>query len=369
MRLRQEARILKGKALSSLVTAIEAFNSARDNGRATRVLLSLQHSFEMLLKAALVQMGVSVFDNKTGRSLPFDKCVNLVMGEGTIKLSEADAGTLRAIDAMRDDEQHWFGEVPEQLLYLHARAAVTLFDELLQRAFGEHLAGHFPARVLPVSTEPPRELTLLLDEEYNQVAALLRPGRRARHQARARIRTLLAMEAHVAPEARVSANDVNRVERGIREGRPRGEVFPRLDEIATSIDGDGLTITVHFTKSQGAPVRFEADGLEAAAAVREVDLQRKYHRSARQLAGALGLTPPRAIALRRHLGIDSDPTCFHDFVFGKSRHRGYSDNAYKKMKAAVANLDMTAIWNAHRPGRATTPEAPCDLEDCMTAGS
>lgn len=117
MRLRQEARVLKGKALSSLVTATEAFNSPRDDGRVTRVLLHLQHAFEMLLKAGLIQAGVSVFGRKTGRSIGFEKCVSLAMADGTIKLSEADAGTLRAIDAMRDDEQHWFSEVPEQLLW------------------------------------------------------------------------------------------------------------------------------------------------------------------------------------------------------------------------------------------------------------
>ena len=183
MRLRQEARVLKGKALSSLVTAMEAFNSPRDDARATRVLLHLQHAFEMLLKAALVQAGISVFDRKTGRSIGFEKCVNLTMADGRIKLSDVDSGTLRAIDAMRDDEQHWFNEVPEQLLYLHARAGATLFDDLLQSAFGERLAEHLPARVLPVSTAPPQELAILLDDEYSQIAGLLRPGRRARHQA------------------------------------------------------------------------------------------------------------------------------------------------------------------------------------------
>jgi hypothetical protein len=168
----------------------------------------------MLLKAGLVQAGVSVFDSKTSRSLGFERCVSLAMGDDTIKLSEADAGALRAIDAMRDDEQHWFNEVPEQLLYLHTRAGVTLFDDLLQRAFGDRLADHLPVRVLPVSADPPQDLAIVLDDEYSQIAALLRPGRRARHQARARIRTLLAMEAHVEPEARVSSKDVDRVERG-----------------------------------------------------------------------------------------------------------------------------------------------------------
>jgi hypothetical protein len=367
MNLKQGARVLKRKALSSLITAMEAFNSPRDDGRATRVLLHLQHSFEMLLKAALVQTGISVFDQKTGRSEGFGRCVNLAMGADSIKLSDTDAGTLRAIDAMRDDEQHWFNEVSEQLLYLHARAGVTLFDDLLQRAFGDRLAEFLPVRVLPVSAAPPQDLAIILDEEYNQIAELLRPGRRARHQARARIRTLLAMEAHVDPEARVSSKDVDRVERGIRDGSSRGQVFPRLADIGTSVDGTGVTITVHFTKKQGAPVRYEADLSVPAAAVRELDLQRKYHRSAADLASAVGLSGPRAHALRRHLGIDIDEACHHEFVFGKSRHRCYSDNAYTKMRDAVASLDMAAIWNAHgaRPGGPTAPA--CTIPGCRAA--
>jgi len=368
MRLRQEARVLKRKALSSLITATEAFNSPRDEGRATQVLLHLQHSFEMLLKAALVQAGVSVFDRKTGRSLGFERCVNLAMSEETIKLSETDAGTLRAIDAMRDDEQHWFNEVPEQLLYLHTRAGVTLFDDLLQRALDDHLTEHLPVRVLPVSADPPQDLAIVLDHEYSQIAALLRPGRRARHQARARIRTLLAMEAHVEPEARVSSKDVDRVERGIRDGDPRDQVFPRLSDIATAIDGAGITITVHFTKKQGVPVRYEADESVPAAAVREVDLQRKYHRSAADLATAVNLSGPRALALRRHLGIDADESCYHDFVFGAQRHRCYSDNAYTRMRDAAQSLDMAAVWDAHRPRVGGKPVPPCTIPGCSTEG-
>jgi hypothetical protein len=37
---------------------------------------------------------------------------------------------------------------------------------------------------------------------------------------------------------------------------------------------------VHFTKKQGAPMRFEPDESVPAAAVRQIDLQRKYHQSA-----------------------------------------------------------------------------------------
>lgn len=41
----------------------------------TQVLLSLQHCFEMLLKAAIVQSGVRVFDKQLGRSIGFEACI------------------------------------------------------------------------------------------------------------------------------------------------------------------------------------------------------------------------------------------------------------------------------------------------------
>jgi hypothetical protein len=367
MKLKQESRVLKRKALASLTCAIEAFNSPHGEGRVTKVLLHLQHAFEMLLKAALVQSGTKVFDRVTGRSIGFEKCVGLACASATIKLAEADAGTLRAIDAMRDDEQHWFNEVSEQLLYLHARAGVTLFDDLLQRVFAEHLATHLPARVLPVSVDPPRDLDVILDEEYSQIAELLKPGRRAGHEAHARIRTLLAMEAHVAQDVRVSDKDVHRVAQGIRTGDSRQRVFPRLDEIATDINGSGITIVVHFTKKQGAPVRYVADESVPAAAIREVDRQQRFHRPPAELAKALNLSGPRAAALRRHLGIDADDRCMHAFVFGSQRHPRYSDYALTKMRDALTTLDMDAVWQAHKPpGRARSTHT-CSIPGCQAA--
>ncbi|WP_433512211.1 DUF3644 domain-containing protein [Nonomuraea sp. CA-143628] len=364
MRLRQEARVLKEKAISSMVIATEAFNSPHDRGRTTKVLLYLQHSFEMLLKAALAQKGISVFDPALGRSLGFETCVRKVMEHPDIKLNEFDAGTLRAIDALRDDEQHWFNEVSEQLLYVHARAAVTLFDDLLQRVFKEPLGNHLPLRVLPVSVDPPRDLSLLLDEEYTQIAALLQPGRRATHEARARIRTLLAMEAHTEPDTRVSSKDVDRVQAGIRGGSPRAEVFPRLQQLATTTDGEGLLIKLRFVKSQDAPpVRYVADETVPAAAIREVDLQAKYHRSATELAKDVGLSRPRCTALRRHLGIDADPACYHEFVFSSTRLGRFSDNALKRLRTARDTLDVEAIWKAHDPSAHNRP--PCTVPGCQ----
>jgi hypothetical protein len=351
MRLRREAAKLKAKAVASLRRAARAFNDLDEDGRTCTVLLHLQHSFEMLIKAALTQKGVRVFDVKTGRAVGFERSVNL--GREHLGLNSEEAGTLRAIDALRDDEQHWMTTVSEGLLYAHARASVTLFDDLLERVFGERLANYLPHRVLPISAEPPRDIQLLLDDEYSQIEQLLAPGRRKRPDARARIRSLLAMEAHVREEVAVSKRDVDRVERAIRAGGNRHQVFPSLSELGTDIDGEGVQVTVRFSKTVGMPVRLVgADEDVVAGSVREVDLQRKYHWSKAALSEKLGLGPNRCYALRQYLGIDDDEACRHDFVFGSSVHRQYSDNAYTRMRDAVTGgVDMDAVWRSHRPRR------------------
>jgi hypothetical protein len=240
------------------------------------------------------------------------------------------------------------------LLYLHARAGVTMFDELLRRAFGHTLAEHLPHCVLPISAEPPRDLQLLIDEEFGAIKGLLAPGRRRRPEARARIRTLLAMEAHNADEVRVSKKDVDRVQRAIHAGKDREDVFPRLTSISSEVDGEGIEVRVRFTKrhSEGLPVRLiTADDPTDAAAIREVDLQRKYHRSAKELASALGLTMPMAVAVRRALGIDEDPNCRQVFSFGSQQHQRFSDNAFVKIRDALPDLDLDQVWRDHGPRR------------------
>jgi hypothetical protein len=351
MKLRREAAILKKKALASFRRAARSFNDLDDDGRTTSVLLHLQHAFEMLLKAGLVEKRVQVFDPGDGKSFGVGKCVNLA--SESLKLSPSEAGLIRAIDAMRDEEQHWFAEADEALLYLHVRAAVTTFDDLLDRVFGEKVANHLPTRVLPVSTEPPAEIQLLIDREYSQIKKLLAPGSRRRPDARARIRTLLAMEAHVADGVLVSRKDVDRVERAVKAGKPRSVVFPRLGVVGTDVGGSGIAVTVRFTKKEGLPVTFVPVDDPGAAAVREVDLQRTYYMSATDLAKKLGLTLPKAFALRQRLKIDSDPKCRHEFTFSKSTFPAFSDNAYNKMKAAIAELDMEKVWSEYGPGKAS----------------
>ena len=347
VKLRQSARILKGKALASVRASVIAFNGLDDDGRVTNVLLRMQHAFEMLMKAALNQQGVTVFDKKSGKSIGLDRALNLAQNDPKIKLTNDEAGLIRTVDAMRDEE--------------HVRAAVTLFDDLLDRVFGERLASHIPRRVLPIGAEPPQDFQLLVDEEFERVRELLKPGRSMGAQARAQIRTLLAMEAHSDPDTVVSDKDVTRVVKGMSEGKSREQVFPKLGGVSANLSGEGVELEVRFVKSGGMPVTYVSDGADASA-VRVVDLQKKYHLSKSDLAKKLGVTEPRATALRRHVGADTNPDMSNTFHMGKVRYLGYSDNAHKAMLAARDDLDMDEIWKAHRPTNQPVP--PCTQPGC-----
>ena len=247
--MRRDARLLKGKALASLRRCARAFNDFDDDGRVTAVLLHLQHAFEMLLKAGLVEKKVRVLDKTKGRSIGFDRCVRL--GAEHLRLSGSQCGLLRTVDALRDDEQHYFGNLSEGLLYTHVRASFTLFGDLLDDIFAEKLADHLPTRVLPISTDPPADVEVLIDGQYRQAKKLLQPGKRRRADARAFIRGLLAMEAHVAEDVLVTEKDVNRVERAIKSGKELSEVFPRLESVGTVVEGAGVELTVRFSKRRG----------------------------------------------------------------------------------------------------------------------
>lgn len=343
--------MLKRKGIASLRHAMSAFNGLDDDARNTTVLVHLQHAFEMLLKASLHERRYAVVDKTTGQSLGFKKCLNLAHSE--FKLPDATLGVLRAIDQLRDDEYHYLGLVSEGILFVHLRAAVTIFDQLLGAVFGEALADHLPARVLPISTQPPEDLSILIDREYTQVKKLLEPGRRHGPEARARIRTLLALEGHTTQDAEVRDADVRRVAKAIRGGQDRSTVFPRLEGLSSRTVGLEVSIRVHTTRTAGVPVRFvPGDDSGEAGAVRDVDLQKRYPFTKRDLADQVGLTAPKATALRAYLGIDGNDAMHHQFTFGHTTHDSYSHAALRAMREALdSGLNMLDVWANHRPGR------------------
>lgn len=79
-----------------------------------------------------------------------------------------------------------------------------------------------------------------------------------------------------------------------------------------------------------------AEPVDSGAAVRAIDIQRTFRLGPRALAEQLGIDTGLAKALRWQLGIETDPACRHDFVFGKTKLPMYSDRALERMRAALA---------------------------------
>lgn len=349
MKLKREARTLKSKSMASLRRGMEVFNGHDEQGRPESVLLHLQHSSEMLIKALLVQKGQSVFEKEKGTSIGLEKALNIAQAQGWIR--QGQAGSIRAIDAMRDQAQHWMIVLAEDALYLNARALITAVDEVLGEHFEDTLADNIPIRVLPLSTHPIPDFDLLINREYTQISELLAPKKRARDEARGRISALLAMEAHASDTVSISERDINRIEKAIRDGAPVDQVFPRLMTLASDVAGEGPTIRVRITRTEGPPVRYvSGDDPEAAAAIREVDLQKKYHLSPQQVADRLGLSTSRAKALRSLLGIDNDPGNVMVFEFGSQKHPRYSDNAMRALEGSNTPELVERAWR-ERPRR------------------
>ncbi|MGH7485104.1 MAG: DUF3644 domain-containing protein, partial [bacterium] len=199
--MKKEARLLKAKGLSSLMLGVGHFNGLNDTGRTDAVLMHLDHAFEMLLKAAILHRGGRIRDRGQKNTIGFDACVRRGLSDGDIKfLSDDQVLMLQTINGLRDAAQHHLVDVSEGHLYLHAQAGFTLFRDLLRENFGEDLASLLPARTLPISTVAQLDPIALFAEEVEEVARLLRPGRRRTTEAAARLRPLAILDATIRGE-------------------------------------------------------------------------------------------------------------------------------------------------------------------------
>lgn len=249
--MRREARLLLDKAIDSLVESVGRFNSPHDRGRVNTTLILLDHSFEMLLKAAIVERGGAIRQARAAETIGFDACVRRGLSDGSIRfLSEEQALTLQATNGLRDAAQHHIVDVSEQQLYMHAQSGVTLFRDILGDVFKVELGEYLPERVLPVSTKPPADLGMLFDGEIDAIRALLAPGRRRHTEARARLRPLAILDANVQGEKlQPSERALDRMGRRLVAGEKWPDIFPGAASIDLTSTGEGPKIDLRIVKS------------------------------------------------------------------------------------------------------------------------
>lgn len=182
--MKRESRLLFAKAVDSLVLGIEHYNRPWDRGRVDAVLILLDHSFEMLLKAAILHRGGVIRKLREKQTIGFDECLRKALSDGSVQfLKQEQVLQLQALNTLRDAAQHHLVDLSEQHLYIHAQAGLTMFRDITREVFNQDLKVHLPPRVLPLSTTPPSDLATLFEHEAKEVRRLLEPGKRRKVEA------------------------------------------------------------------------------------------------------------------------------------------------------------------------------------------
>lgn len=341
---------LRIKAVNSLVLAIEIFNRPHENGRAEAVLILLHHSFEMLLKAYIAKRTGTVFSKDQRYSYSFDTCLEIAQ----IKLraiSIDHRSTLSMLDAQRDACVHYYQDISEDLLYLHSQSAVSLFDELLTKFFNIRLSDIVPARVLPISTRPPKDIQLLINSELEQIDGLLKARGKNNSLAEAKLRPLLALTTGSRPNAgRVTVGEIKSAVRRRRKGEDWTVIMPEIAQLELATSGDGIPFNFRISKDAKFAVRIAEDGEEVQGTLikQEINIWDKFNLSTTDLANKLQLTQPKMGALILELDIKSDQDCYKELKHKSIVHKGYSKKALDRLREALNNgVDINEIWARH----------------------
>lgn len=350
--MKREARLLLEKAIDSLILNVEHFNRTDERGRTSTVLILLDHAFEMLLKAAILHRGGQIRERRARETIGFDACVRRALSDGQIKfLSDEQALTLQTINGLRDAAFHHLIDISEQQLYMQTQAGVTLFGDILKAVFGQNLASRLPARVLPISIVPPADLQTLFETETDTIRKLLKPGKRRRTEAYARLRPLAIFDATIRGEKlQPSTGELRAKGQELVKGKSWEKVFPGAASITLDVDGSGHTLSLRIEKKKGVPVQLVPEGTPGASviALKRVDELGFYNLGRDQLAEHVSLTGPKTTAIIWHVALQKDPDCFREFSIGKAKFKRYSQKAIKRITEALKKESIKVIWDAYK---------------------
>lgn len=347
--MRKEAKHLYQKAIDSLTLSIELFNRPNDCGRIHGVLIFMDHSFEMLLKASIIHKGGKIKEKGAKETIGFGACVRKGFRDNTIKfLSDTDVLTLQTINGLRDAAQHYTLEMSEQYLYFQAQAGLTLFRDIAKKVFNIDLKTQLPVRVLPLSTTPPMDIQAFFSTEVQEIKKLLAPKSRKKLEATEKLRALAIMENAIqGNESQPSDTELKALAKRLSKATNWGQLFPSVSTLSFTQNGYGPSLDLRITKSEGVPVTVVPEGTPGAGvvAIKRVNELDFYNLGRDQLAKKLSLTGPKTTAAVKHFGIKEDPECFKHLKVGNVPFDRYSQKAIEKIKEGLKTKTIEEIWN------------------------
>ncbi len=350
--MKREAKLLLAKACDSLVLSIELFNRPHDRGRVNGTLILLDHSFEMLMKAAILHRGGRIRDRHANETIGFEACLQRSLNTGEIKyLTKEQSIVLRTINSLRDAAQHYLLDVSEAQLYIQIQSGVTVFRDLLKNVFNQDLITYLPMRVFPVSTSSPTNLATLFEFEVSEVVKLLRPGRRRRTEALSKLRPLAILDNAIRGEGdQPSDQDLTRLSKDVLAGRAWDDVFRDVATVEITTEGFGPSLSLRFSKKEGMPIRIVEEGTPDASVVglKRVDELGFYNLGAKDLVEKVGLTIPKMLAVVEDISLRDQSDCYKEIKIGKSVYKRYSQKAIQEIQKALEHESIDEIWYRYK---------------------
>lgn len=336
-------------AVESLTLSLELYNRPSPVARDHAVPMLLGHAFEMLLKCLIFQSRGSVRDKGDELTHSFGRCI-AIAADDLLVLTANERALLAALKQDRDCATHDSIAMSEQMLWVHMRSAVTVVRRILRDELRLDLSDMLPSRVIPVSTEVPRDLQVLVADELEIVLSLLAPNTRKGPDARARLRPLLSLDG--AATGRLdppTEREVLRAETALRRGVEWQHVLPGLATLSVSPvepGGDAQEVVLKVGKgADGIPVR-KARREDEALAYRSMDPFEEYGGKLSTFGSKLGLSQQQGYALIRHLGIKDDDAAYfcRRTKNGNIQYQGLSARAFDlAQKALDHGLDLAEI--------------------------
>lgn len=350
--MKKEVKHLYSKAVDSLVLSIELFNRPNDTARVHGVLIMMDHSFEMLLKASILQKGGKIKEKRATQTIGFESCVRKAFSDGEIKfLTEDEVLTLQSLNGLRDAAQHYTLEISEQHLYFQAQSGLTLFRDIVKRVFDIDLKEGLPVRVLPLSTTPPTDIQAFFSNEIIEIKKLLGPKKRKNIEAIEKLRALAIMENAVQGNiTQPSDGELKKILKTLEKGGNFGQLFPGVSTLNFTANGYGPSLDLRISRKEGVPVQVVPEGTPGAhvVALKRVNELDYYNLGRDQLAKKVGLTGPKTSAVIHYLNLKADPESFKRISVGNVHHDRYSQKAIGQIKAGVAETPMAEIWENYK---------------------
>jgi len=362
----------KKTAIDSLRTAVELFNRPFDAGRTEAVLILLDHSFEQLLKAAILRRGGNIRrDDGSGQTISNETCIKRLR-DGTRDnqrlqvLSDPEAVSLFGLNNLRDFAQHEQVGISEKQLYLQCRQATDVFEKILNNVFNESLSDNLPERVLPLSTTLPVDISSVIESETEEIKSLLEED--SDSEARNRLKAIDAIERGIEDDGVTPGREeLDAKLESLDSDQGLEDVFPStFSALTDSVEAGGGQM-ISLGGNEGIPATYvpdeEIDEDDDVYLFTEKNIHGRYPFNPMQFKNQVhqeldedsewsDITLPKLKTLMIEIGIwQRDEYHQSEIPLGAGDTRpGYSPSAVDRIVEAIEEdpVDVMSAWNSHK---------------------